>query len=678
MDGVSDRTGDLATWDLAASGPATPPKAPNDRPLTLALLLGIGWAFSLATQYVAWRFRYDPRLGASVWSLPRDRRAWVATAAVLLVACAGAATIPRRTRWLALPVALGAVTTWIVATGPLYPPYGIVLWYTRYQELPGVPAAFRPAWIILALGVLASTLATLGVRRRGRSRSTSIAHGSAGWGDGADLHAQDGFALGRDASGRILRYGGDGHLITIAPTRSGKGVSCVIPNLLSYPGSALVTDVKSGELYAVTARHRETLTPALYALDPFGTVRLQRPDHRGAFNPLDLIDPAADDAIDDARLLAEMLVVPDGKPSESSFWVEEARGLLTGLILHVASEPHRDNRTLLEVRRLLTLPPQGFADLLKGMLARPFDVHGLVARSAARLLQKADKERSGVISTAQSQTHFLDSPRMEAVLKHSTFHFTALKQQLTTVYVILPSDRVASYAAYVRLMIGCGLLGLYRVDGRPRRRVLFLLDEFGDLGNLVAIERAIRLAASAGGAFWLLLQDLSRLRATYGESAGSFLAGTAVKQVFGTNDLATAEHISGLLGQATVPVASENQSAGVSHGRHAQRQHGTGVTASVVGRKLLLPDEVMRLPAERALLCIAGARPLCVERLSYLEDPEWRGTFDPNPLYGIVTPMQAGARHVPPPDRSASEGTASPSVTRWARRRRRMRGDSPG
>ena len=100
---------------------------------------------------------------------------------------------------------------------------------------------------------------------------------------------------------------------------------------------------------------------------------------------------------------------------------------------------------------------------------------GLIARSAARILQKADKERSGVISTAQSHTHFLDSTRMARVMGRSTFDLSILKSEPTSVYLILPSDRLEAYARWLRLMIACTLLAIARaLMSDPK---LLLVDE---------------------------------------------------------------------------------------------------------------------------------------------------------------------------------------------------------
>ena len=79
-----------------------------------------------------------------------------------------------------------------------------------------------------------------------RSRTPSGTHGTARWGDGRGLLRVDTGRLVGRLGGRLLRYAGDGHLLTIGPTRSGKGVSAVIPNLLTHRGSVVVTDLKKG------------------------------------------------------------------------------------------------------------------------------------------------------------------------------------------------------------------------------------------------------------------------------------------------------------------------------------------------------------------------------------------------------------------------------------------------
>jgi type IV secretion system protein VirD4 len=592
--------------------------------LVFALVLGL----ALGTQYVAWRFGYHPRLGAPLIVVPADTARWLRATAVLAAGSAFAGLLSPWFRPLSVPLVVVAACLGVASMGPIYAPYRIFMWHAANAAAPEAAPVFRVAWVVVVLVVVPASLAVMTTWRRRRRSAPSDSHGSAHWGDGEDLRRPRGLLVGRQGR-ELLRVAGEGHVLTVAPTRSGKGISAVIPNLLDYPGSVLVTDPK-GENYAVTARWRRALGQPVCAFDPFGIA-----EGAATYNPLDLIDAGTAEAVDDARMLADMLVLPGGREGEQAFWNEEARGVLTGLILHVAATAPPDMRTLTQVRALLTLAPEPFGELLNGM-QNSEAAAGLVARAAARIMQKADRERSGVLSTAQSHTHFLDSPRMAQVLARSTVDLSVLKREAVSVYLILPTDRMDAYARWLRLMIGCALLAMARTRGQPKERVLFLLDEFAHLGRMHPVQRDIGLAGGFGVTFWLVVQDLSQLRSTYGETWLTFLANIGVLQAFGINDWDTAEYLSRLTGEATIHVESEHHSRGVSRGPHAQRQLGSGRTRSEQGRRLLLPDEVRRLPRETELLFVKGDAPLLVQRLNYLHDREFEGRADPNPLYESV------------------------------------------
>ena len=602
----------------------------NDRPLVLALVGVFGLAFATGTKYVAWRLGYSSALGAPLFVL--SHRALL-LARVSAIASAGVGVtlllFPRTRRWCGACLII-AVCSAMLGLGPSYSPHMIAVWQGRYARIEVLAPYFRTGWLIVATVATGGGLLVISTWRRRDDSSPTESHGSAHWGTGNSLTNEQGFLLGRIDS-RLLRFAGEGHVLTVAPTRSGKGVSCVIPNLLDHPGSVLVTDPK-GENYAVTARYRREMGQRVHAFDPFDIA-----GGDAAFNPLDLIDANSLEAVDEARMLADMIVLPEGRGGEQLFWNEEARAVLTGLILHVAASATPERRTLAHVRTLLTLAPELFAELLKEM--RESDsAGGLVSRSAARILQKADKERSGVISTAQSHTHFLDSPRMARVMRRSTMDLAVLKQEPTSIYLILPTDRLEAYARWLRIMIAFALLATARVRGQPKDRILFLLDEFAHLGKMHPVQRDIGLAGGFGVAFWLIVQDLSQLRSTYGETWPTFLANADVLQAFGTNDWDTAEYLSKMTGDATIHVASENHSRGVSRGRQSQQQQSAAMSRAEKGRRLLLPDEVRRLPRSLQLLFVKGSAPLLVDRLSYLRDKSLRSRADANPLYAQAFP----------------------------------------
>lgn len=616
--------------------PGRPPLAssPSSEGVTALLVLNAILAAWIATQLIAYRLGFHPWLGTPLYAAsPGTQRVWRAAAVavagvgvVLYIVLRSSRRLRRQSASCGVLVALvAAVASLAISIGPIYPPQRGALWLIALRRAGNSATLMQEAVRTFGVAFVALLAATLAVRPpRGRSEP-SDSHGSARWASGDSLSAAVGVELGR-LGGRVLRYDGEGHVITIAPTRTGKGVSAVIPNLLHYPGSVVVTDPK-GENYAVTARRRGELGSRVHALDPFGVV-----GGTAAFNPLDLIDANSPDASDDAWMLADMLVVPDGRLHDEMFWNEEARALLAGLILHVAASAPPELRNLAHVRSCLTLPPEQF-EIMLGEMLESEAASGLVSRSAARLLQKADRERSGVISSAQSHTHFLDSPRMARVLSTSRFALTDLKQSHASIYLILPPERVDTHRAWMRVMTACCMLAMTRVPGPPPDRVLFLLDEFANLGRMRPVERAISLAAAYGAAFWVLLQDLSQLKGTYPEQWQTFIANADVLQTFGINDWETADYISKMTGEATIQVASENESRGISRGKNTSRQRSAAHTIAEKGRRLLLPDEVRRMSPNEELLFVRGTEPVLARRLDYLRDPEYGGQADPNPMH---------------------------------------------
>jgi type IV secretion system protein VirD4 len=219
------------------------------------------------------------------------------------------------------------------------------------------------AWVtVTVLWAQMHRLDTLFRKDRGDS------HGSARFASKAERKAfqsEDGLLIGRDiGTGKMMRYDGPAHLLTLAPTRAGKGVGTVIPNLLTVPRSVLVIDPK-GENAKIAGEARKRFG-AVHILDPFGVTG--RPS--SAYNPL---------------------------------------GRLSGLIMFVMAHENSDRKTLATVREYLTLPPERFRTLLE-LMQDSDAAGGLIARAANRFLSESDREAASVMSSAQRHTHFLDSP----------------------------------------------------------------------------------------------------------------------------------------------------------------------------------------------------------------------------------------------------------------------------
>lgn len=429
--------------------------------------------------------------------------------------------------------------------------------------------------------------------------------------------SESGLLIGRwPGNGKLLRYDGPAHLMTMAPTRSGKGVGTIIPNLLTVDRSIICIDPK-GENATIADEARLSFGP-VHLLDPFGVTG--KPS--ATFNPMEGLDCDNIDVVEEVSTLADALVFDEPGLSGDAHWNEEAKALIAGLLLYVLASQPEERRTLTTLRHMLTLSSDAFRRALDAMQASEA-VNGLIARAANRHLGKSDREASGVLSAAQRHTHFLDSPRMTAVLARSDFRFGDLKANTATVFLVLPPDRLAAYSRWLRLLVARSLTDMARTAPSPQPStppVLYLLDEFASLGHLAPIERAMGLMAGYGVQLWPIVQDIHQLRATYGQRAGTFFANAGVLQVFGVNDHDSARLVSDLLGQETVVF---NTAA------RALDAEKTGLTFAEqhVGRPLLTPDEVRNLPTCLELLFIAGRRPIMATKLRYYADPEFADLF---------------------------------------------------
>ncbi|MBB4305683.1 type IV secretion system protein VirD4 [Rhodobium orientis] len=460
--------------------------------------------------------------------------------------------------------------------------------------------------------------------------------GSAEWADydhieAAGFLAGRGFRLGtcpvpgprqkRDGiAERTIRYGGDRHLLTVAPTRAGKGVSAVIPNLLTYPGSALVIDVK-GELARITAIARHRLGQSIYLVDPWGIVTGPAGLRSARFNPLDLVVAGDPDLAENAMLVADALVVTEAG-AKDRFWDEEAKSLMVGLIAFVATDrAERERRHLGRVRDILTMG----TDDLKGLFQRMClsDVP-LVRSTGERGLQKEPKLLANVLATTQAHTHFLESPRIRDSLAASDFRFDGMKAKGMTIYLILPADRLNTFGQWLRLLIQQAItVNARNVAQRPEHSILFMLDEMAALGRLASVEQAYSLMAGFGMQLWGIVQDFSQLERIYGASGWqTFIANAGAIQYLGSRDEKTAGYVSKLCGVATILSLSTALSQGVTRAvKGSSSTESTTRTRSEAQRSLAYPDELMRLPKDRQILLLENANPINAGRIVWYADP---------------------------------------------------------
>ena len=523
---------------------------------------------------------------------------------------------------------------------PVYQPWRLFEWWYAYE--PYAPRIFTTGGTIAAgSGILAAAAAIVGSVWRARQSKLVTTYGSARWAIYRDLQRAGltlpaGVFLGRIGR-RYLRHDGPEHVMVFAPTRSGKGVGLVIPTLLTWPDSAVIHDIK-GENFQLSAGWRSRFSHCLL----FNPVDARS----AAYNPLLEVRRGAQE-VRNVQNIADILVDPEGALERRNHWEKTSHSLLVGTILHVLYAC--EDKTLSGVASFLSDPAQPIERTLRAMMAtnhlgdRP---HPVVASAAREVLNKADNERSGVLSTAMSFLGLYRDPTVAEVTSHCDWRIADLVDagHPVSLYLVVPPADIVRTKPLIRLLlnqIGRRLTETLDLQGgQPkRRRVLFMLDEFPALGRLDFFESALSFMAGYGLRAFLIAQSLNQIEKAYGPN-NSILDNCHVRVAFATNDERTAKRISDALGTTTELRAQRNYAG---HRLSPWLGH-LMVSRQETARALLTPGEVMQLPPDDEILMISGHPPVRAKKLRYFEDRNFTERVLPPP-----SPSAAGTCDAPLP-----------------------------
>lgn len=387
-----------------------------------------------------------------------------------------------------------------------------------------------------------------------------------------------------------VTYNGEAHLATIGKTGSGKGRSAVIPNLLTYNGSAVILDVK-GELYYTTARARREMGQDVILLDPFHWVYKQ-PDQ---LNPFDLLYLFGQDDLDVEIQNLASLMVSKGHLTKEPFWDISATALLTGVIAYIVNCKPLNERNIETVVKFL------HSDDLSYQMAVALDTEkskmgNLAASEFNAFLSTADVTRGGISPTANSYLKPFNSKKIFKSFSNSTFsleEFISGKNP-TTVYIVMPPGYIQSHFALVRLWFYTLMKVFTNRREIPELPTMFFLDEVAQFGEFSVLENVMTIGRGYGIKVWLFLQSIHQLQQNYPKSWRTMLGNCDILQIFAVNDYLSARDLSEL----------------------------TGLSA----------PEIMRLKSDDQIV-LQNGEPTKMKKLDYLSDKMFAGLFDDNPFY---------------------------------------------
>jgi type IV secretion system protein VirD4 len=543
---------------------------------------------------------------------------WGQIAVVFLIVLLTTWAATQYVAWsLGFQAQLGA--PWFYLFGlPIYYPPAFFWWWYFYDAY--APEVFAKGGMISASGGFIAIAVAIGMSVwRAREAKSAATYGSARWAEkdevkAAGLLSPDGVVLGR-YDRDYLRHDGPEHVLCFAPTRSGKGVGLVVPSLLTWPGSAIVHDIK-GENWQLTAGFRAQ----------HGRVLLFDPTNpkSSAYNPL-LEVRRGEWEVRDVQNIADILVDPEGSLEKRNHWEKTSHALLVGAILHVLYA--EDDKTLAGVAAFLSDPKRPIESTLAAMMKTSHlgeaGPHPVIASAARELLNKSDNERSGVLSTAMSFLGLYRDPVVAEVTRRCDWRISDMVggKLPTTLYLVVPPSDINRTKPLIRLILNqVGRRLTEDLQAKAgRHRLLLMLDEFPALGRLDFFESALAFMAGYGLKSFLIAQSLNQIEKAYGPN-NSILDNCHVRVSFATNDERTAKRVSDALGTATEMKAMKNYAG---HRLSPWLGH-LMVSRSETARQLLTPGEIMQLPPSDEIVMVAGTPPIRAKKARYYEDARFK------------------------------------------------------
>lgn len=533
-----------------------------------------------------------------------------------------------------------------IASG-LYEPFGWLTWQNE-RWAAGVKSVFFWPNVVSA-GIAASfafgAVGVTAMRRGKRPQPFEDALGSAKWATLDDIMESQligndsGLYVGafKDQKTGVVHYLRDtsgAHIAGIAPTRSGKGLGMVIPNLLAWPESMFVYDPK-GELWRLTAGWRKSIGHNVLRWKP------GHPTESCGFNFLDEIRIGSPFEVSDAQNIAVMLIDQDGKGLKDH-WDRTAFGFLTGVILHslYLARQHGVRASLASVASVLSDPRIDPLKLCKDMALNKHmngQTHPAVAAAGVDQIKRDERERGSVLSTVKTYLSLFLDPIIAKNCEHSAFRIDDLvnHQNPTTLYIEVPGTDGVRLRPLVRLLTTMMLNKLisapvkFDATGLPlqrhKHRLVMMMDEFPSLGRLHAMESSMAIMAGAGLIAYLIMQDREQLLGAYGMHQ-TILSNCHITLAYAPNEGKTADWLSHELGSTTINLEQISES-----GKRGSRLNQISRSYSPMRGNLMTSDEVRRLraPAKNGsliteagqmLILPTGKRPILGRQILYFED----------------------------------------------------------
>ncbi|WP_369980921.1 type IV secretory system conjugative DNA transfer family protein [Xanthomonas bundabergensis] len=455
-------------------------------------------------------------------------------------------------------------------------------------------------------------------------------HGDARFAGAGDLAKHGLFKQGGNGivvgkfRGKLVRLSGQQFVILAAPTRSGKGVGVVIPNLLEYQESVVVLDIKQ-ENFDLTSGWRASQGQEVFLFNPFAE---DRRTHR--WNPLSYVsdDPAF--RVSDLMSIAAMLY-PDGS-DDQKFWVSQARNAFMAFALYLF-ENWDDERnigfpgglgtpTLGAIYRLSSGDGSDLKKYLKSLSERRFLSSN--AKSAfSNMLSQAEETFASILGTLKEPLNAWINPVLDAATSDNDFLLTDLRKKKMTIYIGIQPNKLAESRLIINLffsqIINLNTKELPKSNPELKYQCLLLMDEFTAIGKVDIIASAVSYMAGYNVRLLPIIQSMAQLDATYGKDVSrTIITNHALQILYAPREQQDANDYSEMLGYTTF------RKQNVTRGKDVTR------SVSEERRALMLPQELKAMGNDHEVFLYEGIpHPVKCDKIKYYKDRHFTARLKP-------------------------------------------------
>lgn len=467
--------------------------------------------------------------------------------------------------------------------------------------------------------------------------------------------------------GQFLQFTGQQFIYIAAPTRSGKGVSVVIPNLLNYRDSVVVLDIKL-ENFIFTGGFRQKQGQEVYLFCPDGFAFTDKEfeefkkseifismsndekqdtinkfksgellrSHR--YNPLTYINRNPHFRDGDIMIIGKILFPNSG--GDNDIWNELASNLFKGLVLYMLDMEYTGMPVTMAQLLSLTSPKQGLAkwmdEEIENAERKKKPLSDSCIAEFRRFIAAPEKTRGSILSNLTAPLSIFTNAACKAATCGDDFDLRDVRKKRMSIYLGLAPTSLDTYSKLTNLffsqLVAVNTKKLPDQDPSLKYQCLLVLDEFTSMGRVEIIQKSIAYTAGYNIRYMIIIQTKGQIedQKLYGkEGAQTLMDNCAVQLNFPPKKVDDeAKSISETIGKKTVKVKNKSNS-------HSKEGTSRSDSYSEQGRDVLLPQEVVDLGkltyttrsgkktdlSINEIVIMEKVRPFIAQKIVYFDEP---------------------------------------------------------